>query len=101
MELPRQPPTHPEETEEELTETTEMQDEREEGADHVREGLQKESSGETTPPSEHLVQFKGESTESDLEEDDDDDEAIELRECDEEGAPYGQVRNYSLLPFLY
>uniref|UniRef100_A0A673H8E0 Histone deacetylase n=1 Tax=Sinocyclocheilus rhinocerous TaxID=307959 RepID=A0A673H8E0_9TELE len=67
-ELPRQPPTHPEETEEELTETAEMQDERGEGLDH------------------------GESTESDLEEDDDDDddEAIELRECDEEGAPYGQ-----------
>uniref|UniRef100_A0A671LSQ2 Histone deacetylase n=1 Tax=Sinocyclocheilus anshuiensis TaxID=1608454 RepID=A0A671LSQ2_9TELE len=61
-ELPRQPPTHPEETEEELTETAEMQDER----------------GE-------------ESTESDLEEDDDEDEAIELRECDEEGAPYGQT----------
>uniref|UniRef100_A0A672S525 Histone deacetylase n=2 Tax=Sinocyclocheilus grahami TaxID=75366 RepID=A0A672S525_SINGR len=80
-ELPRQPPTHPEETEEELTETAEMQDERGEG------------SGETTPPSECLVQLKGESTESDLEEDDDDDdddEAIELRECDEEGAPYGQ-----------
>uniref|UniRef100_A0A673H652 Histone deacetylase n=1 Tax=Sinocyclocheilus rhinocerous TaxID=307959 RepID=A0A673H652_9TELE len=72
-ELPRQPPTHPEETEEELTETAEI-------------------SGETTPTSERLVQLKGESTESDLEEDDDDDddEAIELRECDEEGAPYGQ-----------
>uniref|UniRef100_A0A8C2E6T7 Histone deacetylase n=1 Tax=Cyprinus carpio TaxID=7962 RepID=A0A8C2E6T7_CYPCA len=89
------------ETEEELTETAEMQDERGEGLDHVREGLQKESSGETTPPSERLVQLKGESTESDLEEDDDDDdEAIELRECDEEGAPYGQVRNYSLLSTL-
>uniref|UniRef100_A0A8C2JCS8 Histone deacetylase n=1 Tax=Cyprinus carpio TaxID=7962 RepID=A0A8C2JCS8_CYPCA len=61
VELPRQPPTHPEETEEELTETAEMQDEQ----------------GE-------------ESTESDLEEDDDEDEAIELRECDEDGAPYGQ-----------
>uniref|UniRef100_A0A9J7XYW0 Histone deacetylase n=1 Tax=Cyprinus carpio carpio TaxID=630221 RepID=A0A9J7XYW0_CYPCA len=73
-ELPRQPPTHPEETEEELTETAEMQDERGEGLDHVREGLQKESSGETTPPSERLVQLKGESTESDLEEDDDDDD---------------------------
>uniref|UniRef100_A0A671LX57 Histone deacetylase n=1 Tax=Sinocyclocheilus anshuiensis TaxID=1608454 RepID=A0A671LX57_9TELE len=90
-ELPRQPPTHPEETEEELTETAEMQDERGEGLDHVREGLQKESSGETTPPSERLVPLKGESTESDLEEDDDEDEAIELRECDEEGAPYGQT----------
>uniref|UniRef100_A0A8C8J2S7 Histone deacetylase n=1 Tax=Oncorhynchus tshawytscha TaxID=74940 RepID=A0A8C8J2S7_ONCTS len=31
------------------------------------------------------------STESDLEEEDDEDEAIELRECDEEGVPYGQV----------
>ncbi|XP_051571268.1 histone deacetylase 5-like isoform X3 [Myxocyprinus asiaticus] len=89
-ELPRQPPTHPEETEEELTETAEMLEERGEVPDHVREGLQKESSGETTPPSEYLVPLKGESTESDLEEDDDEDEAIELRECDEEGAPYGQ-----------
>ncbi|XP_056608047.1 histone deacetylase 5 isoform X3 [Triplophysa dalaica] len=90
VELPRQPPTHPEETEEELTETAEMQEERGEGPDHVREGLQNESSGESTPPSERLVPLKGESTESDLEEDDDEDEAIELRECDEEGAPYGQ-----------
>uniref|UniRef100_A0A8C1RMN4 Histone deacetylase n=1 Tax=Cyprinus carpio TaxID=7962 RepID=A0A8C1RMN4_CYPCA len=90
VELPRQPPTHPEETEEELTETAEMQDEQGEGLDPVREGLQKESSGETTPPSERLVPLKGESTESDLEEDDDEDEAIELRECDEDGAPYGQ-----------
>uniref|UniRef100_A0AAR2IQ77 Histone deacetylase n=1 Tax=Pygocentrus nattereri TaxID=42514 RepID=A0AAR2IQ77_PYGNA len=75
-ELPRQPPTHPEETEEELTET----------------GLHKESSGETTPPSERVVTLKGESTESDLEEEDDEDEAIELKECDEEAGPYGQVR---------
>uniref|UniRef100_A0AAR2IMX3 Histone deacetylase n=1 Tax=Pygocentrus nattereri TaxID=42514 RepID=A0AAR2IMX3_PYGNA len=43
-ELPRQPPTHPEETEEELTETAEMPDERGEGPEHVREGLHKESS---------------------------------------------------------
>lgn len=99
-ELPRQPPTHPEETEEELTETAEMQDERGEELDHVREGLQKESSGETTPPSERLVPLKGESTESDLEEEDDEDEAIELRECDEEGAPYGQVRYCILLHFF-
>uniref|UniRef100_A0A4W5LUL1 Histone deacetylase n=1 Tax=Hucho hucho TaxID=62062 RepID=A0A4W5LUL1_9TELE len=56
VELPRQPPTHPEETEEELTETQEMQ---EEGAG---------------------------SEQSDLEEEDDEDEAIELRECDEEGS---------------
>uniref|UniRef100_A0A8C7FCP6 Histone deacetylase n=1 Tax=Oncorhynchus kisutch TaxID=8019 RepID=A0A8C7FCP6_ONCKI len=73
VELPRQPPTHPEETEEELTETQEMQ---EEGAGSEQRLL--------TP-------LKGESTESDLEEEDDEDEAIELRECDEEGVPYGQV----------
>ncbi|XP_036423271.1 histone deacetylase 5 isoform X5 [Colossoma macropomum] len=89
-ELPRQPPTHPEETEEELTETAEMPDERGEGPEHVREGLHKESSGETTPPSERVVPLKGESTESDLEEEDDEDEAIELKECDEEAGPYGQ-----------
>uniref|UniRef100_A0A8C2JAA8 Histone deacetylase n=1 Tax=Cyprinus carpio TaxID=7962 RepID=A0A8C2JAA8_CYPCA len=77
VELPRQPPTHPEETEEELTETAEMQDEQGEGLDPVREGLQKESSGETTPPSERLVPLKGESTESDLEEDDDEDEYLD------------------------
>uniref|UniRef100_A0A8C7TMD2 Histone deacetylase n=1 Tax=Oncorhynchus mykiss TaxID=8022 RepID=A0A8C7TMD2_ONCMY len=91
VELPRQPPTHPEETEEELTETQEMQ---EEGAESERLGegrpqeqrLQKEESGETSPPSERLLTpLKGESTESDLEEEDDEDEAIELRECDEEG----------------
>ncbi|XP_035627103.1 histone deacetylase 5-like isoform X2 [Oncorhynchus keta] len=96
VELPRQPPTHPEETEEELTETQEMQ---EEGAESecLGEGcpqeqrLQKEESGETSPPSERLLTpLKGESTESDLEEEDDEDEAIELRECDEEGVPYGQ-----------
>ncbi|XP_021480851.2 histone deacetylase 5 isoform X3 [Oncorhynchus mykiss] len=96
VELPRQPPTHPEETEEELTETQEMQ---EEGAESERLGegrpqeqrLQKEESGETSPPSERLLTpLKGESTESDLEEEDDEDEAIELRECDEEGVPYGQ-----------
>ncbi|XP_064866228.1 histone deacetylase 5-like isoform X4 [Oncorhynchus nerka] len=96
VELPRQPPTHPEETEEELTETQEMQ---EEGAESecLGEGrpqeqrLQKEESGVTSPPSERLLTpLKGESTESDLEEEDDEDEAIELRECDEEGVPYGQ-----------
>uniref|UniRef100_A0A8C8H1U2 Histone deacetylase n=1 Tax=Oncorhynchus tshawytscha TaxID=74940 RepID=A0A8C8H1U2_ONCTS len=94
VEIPRQPPTHPEETEEELTETQEMQ---EEGAESERLGegrpqeqrLQKEESGEMSPPSERLLTpLKGESTESDLEEEDDEDEAIELRECDEEGVPY-------------
>lgn len=91
VELPRQPPTHPEETEEELTETAEMMEEPGEGLEHIREGLHKESSGETTPPSERALPHKGESTESDLEEEEDEDEAIELKECYEEGAPYGQV----------
>ncbi|KAI5091066.1 histone deacetylase 5 isoform X1 [Silurus meridionalis] len=90
VELPRQPPTHPEETEEELTETAEMPEDWGEGPERVREGLSKDSSGETTPPSERLVPLKGESTESDLEEDEDEDEAIELKECDEEGDPYRQ-----------
>ncbi|XP_030649036.1 histone deacetylase 5 [Chanos chanos] len=95
-ELPRQPPTHPEETEEELTETAEMQEERGEGPEQAREGLhpeqrlQKDGSGETSPPSERLAPLKGESTESDLEEEEDEDETIELKECDEEGSPYGQ-----------
>ncbi|XP_076121966.1 histone deacetylase 5 isoform X4 [Alosa pseudoharengus] len=91
-ELPRQPPTHPEETEEELTETAEMLEEgRGEGPEHTREPrLQKDGSGETSPPSERLLPLKGESTESDLEEEDDEDEAIELKECDDDGTPYGQ-----------
>ncbi|TSV28424.1 Histone deacetylase 5 [Bagarius yarrelli] len=89
-ELSRQPPTHPEETEEELSETAEMPDEWEERPEQVREGLSKESSGETTPPSERVIQLKGESTESDLEEEDDEDEAIELKECDDEGDSYRQ-----------
>uniref|UniRef100_A0A6Q2YN16 Histone deacetylase n=1 Tax=Esox lucius TaxID=8010 RepID=A0A6Q2YN16_ESOLU len=93
VELPRQPPTHPEETEEELTETQEMQEEGlGMGPEHLGEArpqeqrLPKEGSGETSPASEHLLTpLKGESTESDLEEEDDEDEAIQLRECDEEG----------------
>ncbi|XP_028821091.1 histone deacetylase 5-like isoform X3 [Denticeps clupeoides] len=91
-ELPRQPLTHPEETEEELTETAEMLEEgRGEGLDHGHDPrLQKDGSGETSPPSERVMALKGESTESDLEEEDDEDEAIELKECDEEGVPYGQ-----------
>ncbi|KAL0992934.1 hypothetical protein UPYG_G00101130 [Umbra pygmaea] len=93
VELPRQPPTHPEETEEELTETQEMQEEGLGAGPELigEQRLQKEGSGETSPASEHpLTPLKGESTESDLEEEDDEDEAIELRECDEEGIPYGQ-----------
>lgn len=74
-----------------------MPEEWGEGPEHLREGLSKESSGETTPPSERVVQLKGESTESDLEEEDDEDEAIELKECDEEGDPYRQVRRRNFL----
>lgn len=74
-----------------------MPEEWGEGAERVREGLSKESSGETTPPSERVVPLKGESTESDLEEEDDEDEAIELKECDEEGDPYRQVRRRNFL----
>lgn len=77
-----------------------MQEEWGDGPERVREGLSKESSGETTPPSERVVPLKGESTESDLEEEDDEDEAIELKECDEEGDPYRQVRRRSFL-FLF
>ncbi|KAM9473430.1 histone deacetylase 5-like isoform 5-T5 [Salvelinus alpinus] len=105
VELPRQPPTHPEETEEELTETQEMQEEGAE-SEHLGEGrpqeqrLQKEESGGTSPPSERLLTpLKGESTESDLEEEDDEDEAIELRECDEDGVPYGQYHLQQLNVF--
>ncbi|KAJ8345478.1 hypothetical protein SKAU_G00296710, partial [Synaphobranchus kaupii] len=90
-ELPRQPPTHPEETEEELTET---QEERGEGLERKGEGLLiehlQESLAEVTPPPERPVAPKGGSTESEVEEEEEEDEAIELRECDEEGGLYGQ-----------
>uniref|UniRef100_A0A674B792 Histone deacetylase n=1 Tax=Salmo trutta TaxID=8032 RepID=A0A674B792_SALTR len=100
VELPRQPPTHPEETEEELTETQEMQEEGV-GSGRLGEGRPQEQSGETSPPSERLLTpLKGESTESDLEEEDDEDEAIELRECDEEGVPYVGIQNVSICYFV-
>ncbi|KAM6957737.1 histone deacetylase 5 [Aplochiton taeniatus] len=93
-ELPRQtPPTHPEETEEELTETAAMLEDAGAG---LQGRLSRDGSDETTPPSERLSgkaeHMKGESTESDLEEEEEEeDEPIQLRECDEEGAVYGQV----------
>uniref|UniRef100_A0A3B5AI67 histone deacetylase n=1 Tax=Stegastes partitus TaxID=144197 RepID=A0A3B5AI67_9TELE len=92
-ELPRPPPTHPEETEEELTETNDMQE------DDIGVGLhrlQKESSDDSTHSSERLgvhvkgeeergsIHIKGESTESELDEEEEDDEVIQLREGDEE-----------------
>uniref|UniRef100_A0A3Q2X1I0 histone deacetylase n=1 Tax=Haplochromis burtoni TaxID=8153 RepID=A0A3Q2X1I0_HAPBU len=91
--LPRPPPTHPEETEEELTETNDMQEE-DEGVGLHR--LQKEGSDDSTPSSERLgvhvkgeeecgsVHIKGESTESELEEEEEDEDIIQLREGDEE-----------------
>ncbi|XP_028267288.1 histone deacetylase 5 isoform X2 [Parambassis ranga] len=92
-ELPRPPPTHPEETEEELTETNDMQE------DDVGPGLyrlQKEGSDDSTHSSERLsvhvkgeeergsIHVKGESTESELDEEEEDDDVIQLREGDEE-----------------
>ncbi|XP_029945545.1 histone deacetylase 5 isoform X2 [Salarias fasciatus] len=94
-ELPRPPPTHPEETEEELTETNDMQED-DEGAGLHR--LQKEESDDSTPPSERLgaplkgedelggVHIKGESTESELDEEEEDEDVIQLTEGDEDEA---------------
>ncbi|XP_062295073.1 histone deacetylase 5 isoform X2 [Scomber scombrus] len=98
--LPRPPPTHPEETEEELTETNDMQED-DEGAGIHR--LQKEGSDDSTPSSELLgvhmkgdeergaMQVKGESTESELDEEEEDDDVIQLREDDDERGSYTQA----------
>uniref|UniRef100_A0A096LZC9 Histone deacetylase n=1 Tax=Poecilia formosa TaxID=48698 RepID=A0A096LZC9_POEFO len=74
--LPRPPPTHPEETEEELTETNDMQEDegsapnslQKEGSDdssHSSERLASHLKGEEEP---RVIQVKGESTESELDE---------------------------------
>nr|XP_040046219.1 histone deacetylase 5 isoform X1 [Gasterosteus aculeatus aculeatus] len=93
VDLPRPPPTHPEETEEELTETNDMQEDDEGPSLHR---LQKEGSDDSTHSSERLgvhvkseeehgsVHVKGESTESELDEEEEEDDIIQLRECDEE-----------------
>ncbi|XP_022603700.1 histone deacetylase 5 [Seriola dumerili] len=88
--LPRPPPTHPEETEEELTETNDMQEDDGGVGPHR---LQKEGSDDSTPSSERLgVHLKGESTESELDEEEEDEEVIQLREGDEEErGSYSQV----------
>ncbi|XP_034045428.1 histone deacetylase 5 isoform X2 [Thalassophryne amazonica] len=92
-ELPRPPPTHPEETEEELTETNDMQEDDSEAGLHR---LQKEGSDDSTPSSERLcihvkgeeerigVHVKGESTESELDEEEEEEEVIQLKEAHEE-----------------
>uniref|UniRef100_A0AAV2KKR8 Histone deacetylase n=1 Tax=Knipowitschia caucasica TaxID=637954 RepID=A0AAV2KKR8_KNICA len=99
-ELPRPPPTHPEETEEELTETNDMQED-DACPRHYR--LQKEGSDESMSSSERLsvhvkgeeergsVHVKGESTESELDEEEEDDDVIQLREGDEEERGYNQA----------
>lgn len=117
-ELPRPPPTHPEETEEELTETNDMQeDEIVTGlhrcnisvpiklwSDHCLcvlylcnifvNRLQKDGSDDSTHSSERLgvpakgdeeyVHIKGESTESELDEEEEDEDSVQLREVDED-----------------
>ncbi|XP_038163788.1 histone deacetylase 5 isoform X1 [Cyprinodon tularosa] len=90
--LPRPPPTHPEEIEEELTENNDMQED--EGAGQHR--LQKEGSDDSSHSSERIgvhikgeeepriMHVKGDSTESELDEDEEDDDVIQLRESEEE-----------------
>lgn len=92
-ELPRPPPTHPEETEEELTETNDMQEDDEGAGLH---GLQKDGSDDSMPSLERLgvyvkgeeesrgMHVKEESTESELDEEEEDDDVIQLREGDED-----------------
>ncbi|XP_048871351.1 LOW QUALITY PROTEIN: histone deacetylase 5 [Brienomyrus brachyistius] len=98
-ELPRQPPSHPEETEEELTETAEMQEDRVEGLELLREGqeLPPDRPGEVSSLSEPIT-LKDENTESDVEEDEDEDE---LREDDEHGIPYTQFSDQQHLQQLH
>lgn len=124
--LPRPPPTHPEETEEELTETNDMQDD-DAGVDLKRSvrvihpvfrhkqpniivcpfrpiRLQKEGSDDSMSHSERrgvyvkgeddsgVVHVKGESTESELDEEEEEDDVIQLGSGDEDGrGSYTQV----------
>ncbi|XP_049599818.1 histone deacetylase 5 isoform X1 [Syngnathus scovelli] len=96
--LPRPPPTHPEETEEELTETNDMQED-DVGSIHR---AQTEASDEPAIPSDRLSvhakeeergvgHVKGESTESELDEEDEEDDVIQLGDSEEDGrASYSQ-----------
>ncbi|XP_068606450.1 histone deacetylase 5-like, partial [Brachionichthys hirsutus] len=87
--LPRAPPTHSEEIEEELTESSDMLEDDGEPSPHR---LQKEESDDSTPSSEQLkgeeehagVHVKWESTESELDEEEEEEDAVQLREGDEE-----------------
>ncbi|XP_058859361.1 histone deacetylase 5-like isoform X3 [Acipenser ruthenus] len=97
-ELPCQPPTYPEETEEELTETAEMQEERG-GQAEPGEGLQGEGEGQgDRTPSDCPITLRDENTESEVEEEEEEEEEeedgvepIELKECDGQSPPYNQV----------
>ncbi|KAM8825285.1 histone deacetylase 5 [Synchiropus picturatus] len=93
--LPRPPPTHPEETEEELTETNDMQEE-----DSGVHRLQKEASDDSSHHSDRVkseeergvVHVKGESTESELDEEEEDEDVITLGDGDdEERGSYSQA----------
>ncbi|CAL8288742.1 unnamed protein product [Boreogadus saida] len=84
-EIARPPPTHPEETEEELTETNDMQEEELPPATH---SLLKEVSEEEGGEMPGGVVVKGESTESELEEEEEEEEEEEYDE--DEGANFTQ-----------
>ncbi|MGH0133075.1 UNVERIFIED_CONTAM: hypothetical protein FKN15_045376 [Acipenser sinensis] len=97
-ELPCQPPTYPEETEEELTETAEMQEERG-GQAEPGEGLQGEGEGQgDRTPSDCPITLRDENTESEVEDEEEEEEEeeedgaepIELKECDGQSPPYNQ-----------
>ncbi|KAG2460781.1 HDAC5 deacetylase, partial [Polypterus senegalus] len=98
--LPRQPPTHPEETEEELSETAEMQDERLGDAvssEQVEEVLGLQPEVEENPGdgslSDHAITVRDENTESEADEEDetyDDEDSIELKEPNDQSLLYTQ-----------
>ncbi|XP_057716953.1 histone deacetylase 5 isoform X1 [Corythoichthys intestinalis] len=91
--LPRPPPTHPEETEEELTETNDMQ---EEDVETSSLRLQTEGSDDSAIPTDRrsvhpneeepgVVRVKGESTESELDDEEEEDDVIHLGDSEEDG----------------
>ncbi|XP_061702622.1 histone deacetylase 5 isoform X3 [Syngnathoides biaculeatus] len=98
--LPRPPPTHPEETEEELTETNDMQ---EDDVGTSIQRLQTEGSDDCTITSERhsvhpkdeergAVHVKGESTESELDEEDEEEDVIQLGDSEEDAkSSYSQA----------
>ncbi|XP_051905536.1 histone deacetylase 5 isoform X2 [Hippocampus zosterae] len=99
--LPRPPPTHPEETEEELTETNDMQEDdgahraRSEAADDAATAADPRQRRGVHPKEEEgggVVHVKGESTESELDEEDEEDDVIPLGDGEEDArASYSQM----------